>query len=992
MADDATDSNTGSFPSLAAVEASALATCAMLVVTDPFAPTVAAALERLHATARATGQDYFEAGDAAGTPVDARLAAALVSILVCEHWQDHGARQILHLETALALRSWDEAPDDRALVYRAVSALEALAHLQLAHDDIDPHELITDVCLHVESCAHAVQQRGAAEHAVAALGAACDLVGDLLSPDFLRLSESAAAMARAASLHDDATRSAMRVAQARLAHAQHGSGLWLTAQDACETVIRHLPHGEEAIRAGLSWVATACRHPGMEALRPWLGLITADMPAPPQAAAAGLAPWLPVLYKGSEQQFLQGMPALAKLVQTTEDQRLPYETAHSRATGTLVAAEWTSWSFRHHAFRAAIPHGDSFLRERDRHQLLLVMRHELTHLQCMFGAVGVADMALRAAQCALELDLWGPSAPATAEGIFAQGVAPITGSELLMLGRAEQALEVLHKRRVLEDCWAPWFEGVAVFEELAGDPMLDEDAHAPAFQMLANLVELVLPTPHDLTQEQKVAALQQALADAEARYAEALRAVGQARLITYMSGLGPAYLCGYLAVRGVVAAWRRNLATPISGAQAGRILVYMTRARTAQAVPELDLPLVEFRQEAVQRHLGWVREIARAPAELLQRILGRVTVQAGEPPAEEGLEGTIEDRVVQLAARAYDSLAGARSPLDRVPEASEACHQTMRVVANALDLRPPVPEPLTRALARHYTNCLMVLPVGEVQAPFWLVESSHSLYLLLRTTEVHHAHGTPSYNGMYMGLPAEEFAALREEVRRTGATRMRVTRLADLLGSGFDEDRGFGRHALAMQVGTWSHVIPVGLLVHGQAVSKSWRNDICMRTGPNPVAVFDQQWIAPGVAGARRTLGWLDTVEAWYFHGEDMELGPWAAHVRAMADDIADDRPSGVRDEVARCLLALLVGDMALADTVVREGLGGLADDDAALVSQAVRVLQASALRPDGSAAIRRYAAQWSRLFACDTSGHIDVVAIGSPRPALERNPPCKSP
>jgi hypothetical protein len=102
----------------------------------------------------------------------------------------------------------------------------------------------------------------------------------------------------------------------------------------------------------------------------------------------------------------------------------------------------------------------------------------------------------------------------------------------MALAEAEQAIEVERKIQILEDSWAPWFEGIAAFGELAADPTMDPAAVSPVVSVIYNLwdreryiwqmVEESHLSPAEVLKQERSAA--------EALYSEAIQHKGRNRL------------------------------------------------------------------------------------------------------------------------------------------------------------------------------------------------------------------------------------------------------------------------------------------------------------------------------------------------------------------------------------------------------------------------------------------------------------------------------
>src|SRR5581483_7526038 len=183
----------------------------------------------------------------------------------------------------------------------------------------------------------------------------------------------------------------------------------------------------------------------------------------------------------------------------------------------------------------------------------------------------------------------------------------------------------------------------------------------------------------------------------DALYAEAIASRSAHRLRTYLVRNPRKYLAGYLAVRSLVAAWRSTLGEPLSGNQAFRILLHMTRFSDFEAIPDLGLPLKEFQQAAITKHLEWVQTMTAASAEDLRKILGPYESGSKDKLAFRWVKGKLEEaahdaatdergrhKLEALLEQCLSSLVGTRAPLDRVKGASQTCYAVLAAAAKSL--------------------------------------------------------------------------------------------------------------------------------------------------------------------------------------------------------------------------------------------------------------------------------------------------------------------
>jgi hypothetical protein len=502
----------------------------------------------------------------------------------------------------------------------------------------------------------------------------------------------------------------------------------------------------------------------------------------------------------------------------------------------------------------------------------------------------------------------------------------------------------------------------------------------PSIQILMNMVDQKLDLPAQASEDDIKAQVEAYFKRFEELYKHAIENVGAPRLRTYLQKYGDKYLPGYLGARSLVAAWRNAMGRALSGAEAGRLLLYVTRLSTSQAVPDLAVPLAVFRAEVVERHIDWIKAMACLDREQLELLLGataRTEGMVASPSWRDGrfvnstvdvekIDAEVMELLTNAADRAYASLRGDFAEVERVPGADPNCRTLMRTLAE-----PRRKRALGTTLLAQYIRQLNVLPIGEVDAPFWLVPEANGLAAVVRTTEVHRKHGTPSYNMEFLTLEPQTYAALEAAVRKTRHARMRIARLADMMPAGFAEGRGFGRNVMAYAYGDWIHARPCGVLSGGNAIDGTLLDDILARVRINPLTETDAVAIAAGQTGARRTRDWLQSVQAWLLDGRAIDLEPWVARVRSLCDEVLDPQRRKEHEHASRALLRLVLGDELRAARVAKDGLIALRDDDAS-IGKLSRLLQASAHAPVASGELTEQVQSWP-IFGQAPNGTWDV-------------------
>lgn len=932
----------------------------ILNTIDTADPTTLAAFDRIQAFAEREQLSWLIASERAGEPVTATsLAIHLYSLLL--HWFEGGAVALTYVRFLLNLSDFDTDLYADRIVIQLLAALEPLATLQV-DATYEAQTLLTESVAGFSELAHTLAAAGHQRLAFNCANICCNLIGAPDDPPFLVSAEYALTLAQGLD-HELVGVSLVRVAVATVAAVQRGDRSLLAAFDALERAVRYLPLLSAQRDYVFTLLSTAINQPAYASLRILLSLSLPVEKRPALPAEFGdLGLMLVSVAEVELEPWLRATEHFTELAIEIENQRLALQPASQT---DRVVADWSTWMFRHQAYHRAIPDSGSLLREHNLPELILVLNHELTHIFSMASQIGIAINALRIAALDVELNLWSflwNNDSIDAAQLLQRGVAPLTEATVIALPQAEQALEISRKMQIIRECWEPWFEGIAVFAELATDPTQDPYSYSPMIEVLTQLVDVTPERPETMTPDERRQWAAAHMGKLEQLYADAVQQVGPYRLRAYLDRPDHYYLAGYLAVRAVVAAWRQTLDRPLSGAQAARILLHITRYGASETIPNLALPLTTFSSEVQRRVVAWVQQVATIRRADLERVLSDYFTKTDEQTSLAWREGRlvpistdktsyqeVEAQIATLVAQAVSSLTGSNADLERVPGANPECRMAMAAAAQSL-LNAKPNQALVELLTLQYLYPQSVLPLGEVEAPFWLHRGKRLVFCLIRTTEgsaAHNARHRPGYNGIYFSLEPEKFAALEAEVRTRHLTRMTITRMADLAYASVDEDgRGFGRNYVAFRYGNWLHIQPRGLWTGTTEVAPSLYAAVEARVMPNPLVILDAEVIADGAAGAERTRQWIASLERWEVAGATLPIDEWASYVAALAASVLDASARGERLAISQALLQLIFDDAQVVETVQRLGLRGLWGGDRLQTQALVRFLDASARMP----------------------------------------------
>jgi hypothetical protein len=610
---------------------------------------------------------------------------------------------------------------------------------------------------------------------------------------------------------------------------------------------------------------------------------------------------------------------LASWLTEIDSRRLDLQTA---STGAHAKIDWIRWTLDHPAYRHAVPHSRSFFREKMFDSQICTLAHEYTHVLSLVGALGMYALALRAAAFGVETAIWSQEADVVSR-VGEEGVGP------LQPGSTAQLIHI----------WTPWLEGLAIFAETGGDPALDPVRIGHVANLLRNLIDFEAGEFETL--EQMEQAFGAHVAEFENRFSDAIRhsAPNRSRDFFVDDQDRMLYLSGYLAVRSVVASWRDRFDGELSGPQALDLLIHATRFGTREAVPALDLGADDFFDEARDRMVDWMRNLAQLPIEDVQGFVHAVTETDGAGVMFRWTGGRVGPsdgskpawRLGESIEQASMSLAH-EGDSDRLGEVSENLRAFAEATAEVLRTHYSSPggkrtwDGLERGFQGAYAAQSM-LPVGETAATFFLnleeEEQRARLFVQLRTTE-EHVDGGVSANALSFPLPIDEALELAEEYRRIGSPRIKVTRLADVAGQ--ISGAPAGTNIFRLEYGNW-HCIQATTAGAGELFKPGGLLDQIRqladgRMAPPAVVEAEMRWIADGKAGAKRTLEWLRAGVPWEYEELGVDAAPWRALVEAKAEAFLDlESRRTRRRSVCQTIIKSVFDDEKLVSFVMNDGI-----------------------------------------------------------------------
>lgn len=794
------------------------------------------------------------------------------------------------------------------------ASFDALADLD--NDDCPAHRLAACAAFDRAARAAAAMRHEDAAYDLATGGLLFDDGTSLAYEDTARFALS---LAVRAGNHNQIAVSNVFLARAIARAADIDAGRRLEAFDACEAALERITQTVEPFSTNTAeQLAAVIEAPGrnyLDTLRLPLIPYLQDMDRESLRALLQAEQWPQRVERRSREAWLAGLHARRSAQRWETDIENARFALEPSLSGPLYA-DWIDWTVEHPAYRRAVPHGDSFLREARFDQHFLQLTHEITHVLSLLGGFGVALAAMRAAALAFEITLSAPLGEGheqIVESILEHGPMPLRHGDIGALYLAEQGLELTLKARILQDTWTAWFEGLAVFGESSADPAMDEEGISDVNACLRNLVDFMPYGTQGLTGDALRSAFDAFQADFEQRCSAAIERLAPRNLRRFVDHRHTPYFSGYLAVRSVVSRWRHSTGTPISATDASSVLLHATRHAIHEGIPDLSLPSDEFAAEANRRMTGWVARLARLDAgEILAFTQSRPREQARpmffwenmhlRPLDEDGAaQDAREDSLMRRLMREPMLSLGRSGDETRVagagPDLEEGLAAFIRAAQAHLD-GPAGAEKIERqfAMALYVLRMNSLLPIGRTQGKFFVNDVPEAgnglLGLKIHTAEAARPSGSPSMDEIWTPISHADAEHIARVYKETGNPRMEVVRLIDMAGAALGAPQLRSSHFIALRYGDWSMLNSPNIAVQAHFGENPDQYAATMafvdrRLYASGAAAAEMKIIARGKQGAMRTRDGTVPGQRWDWDGADVSA--WADHVHQRALAVLDE-------------------------------------------------------------------------------------------------------
>lgn len=636
-------------------------------------------------------------------------------------------------------------------------------------------------------------------------------------------------------------------------------------------------------------------------------------------------------------QFLQGLTMHGfSTLQMYERERMALEKLPLPETLTV---DWTEWRVDHHAYRRAIPQSRSFLREEDFPRNLAYYVHEITHVLSVSRQIGFTLYTMRVWILALEMIIGGFIQSDT-DTLYSD---PLPRGDLRLLPMVQHQLAIAERMQILQDVWAPWFEGLAVFAESAGIPADDPRGITLVMAALRGLVDPIAQEGKE-TDETYLSYY----AQFERMASEALLKTGPTRLyeLFFSNANASIYASGYAAVRRVVAYLRAKATGPRSGAELFTVLLSATQYSISSALPPLDVPLEEYELEARQRMAVWIRSLATLSAEDIALIVDRpddfspshpVLWEDGRPKLAKDLAPGMD---IEVASRSWELMSNAIlricEPDVTPPAAKERQAKEFEAAIRAKSgmlLKQYFLDDggsTLRDAQLQMAEAGYLLPVGSVTCSFLLAINEAAgighLCVALVTTEAHKDTREPSFNLLMLPLPIVEIEQVTEIYERTRDPHIRVSRIIDFVGLARSELADTLGHYLVFQYHDWSWIAPAALGL--EAFDDEDQRKHFLRIATKRLGASRSSDVHVAISRlADRAAKWLATGASWRAGDLRTELSEWEAAIQAQIIRLGSMEQRRARLTAASQDMLNAVGlATPLVNALSTEGFAGLTD------------------------------------------------------------------
>jgi hypothetical protein len=628
-----------------------------------------------------------------------------------------------------------------------------------------------------------------------------------------------------------------------------------------------------------------------------------------------------------------------------------------------ASVSWRDRSLTYPAFQRAVPNGRWMDLEPAPtvDEFLMLLLHEVTHAYCLFGPLGVADLAIRAVLeyhlewCAAtkfltveEARRWHEDGRRDLDDLRPEVLALFAG----------RIASISQKRQALWDVWTPWLEGIAVFAETALDSPDEPEVLGLHMAALLNL--------RDRRGEDKPENEQfflNEIDNLQTRYQQALDRQTVPHLWNYLAtnGYRQRYLAGYFAVRAVVSSWRKTLGQKISGASAARLLLHATQYGGYEMIPDLSSAAEGFTRATADSMLNWIDSLAKAPAADLETAIASFTQDDTNPggffwskgrlvksQSEEESSLRAGEWISRLCKQLIDSPTLNAAMVAQIPKDNQSAiaHMETLVQTQAMSDSKHI-ETFTEVL---FSDSFL-LSIGEAECLFYLTPKTNSdeVEYVMVCLPVRRATRSAEmlFNWVALSLEPANASQLRKLVEVHGPCRMTVRRVIDLANRGING----GQHYFILSFYEWVYCWRAGIFFGAPVSDKELLPRLEARAHPSVLVTSfhfhfgdDQRFITRARAELNKQPS-TDAAPLLYElkDGKRVRIAfdLWARNVRDECDRVLQEASNSQStiEEISKQLFYWITGDAQIAQKLTDRGLSSVLESGFSNLDQFVQFL-----------------------------------------------------
>ena len=631
-----------------------------------------------------------------------------------------------------------------------------------------------------------------------------------------------------------------------------------------------------------------------------------------------------------------------------------------RNVNTLT--RWNDSTIQYKNLLEAVPIYKSILKEEFINNILMDLKHELIHVYSLFGSVGVTLNLMRWILIDLEVFILRNNVNIkdkkqvdfiTSSLLKSKRPVQLIKPNLISLSFVERSVVLEKKIQIIENVWTPWFEGLAVFGEFTDNPILDKEIESPLSTVINHIIDIHVQQEADEKRLTVQELIKEHIKLTEELYNKALSKDGVYKLRSYLEAYHKKYLPGYLCVRSILGKWRNKYkGGPIQGDEAFRLLLHITRFSGLEVIPDLGLPLSEFKEAVIEKHFVWLNNISNISNEDLEIFLSQDSSLASKPTfwkegkfmRSEISDKEVLDQYLLKAEQCLSYLTADNDDIGRVKQSNRDTSTMLNVIAEVVGRHRNSSDIFNNIIDYGILDRYTILPFAKTLCPFWLIENDNVLNCLIRTRESDIERSDPSYNLISIPISIEEFKKIKALFLKSGIPNITLTRAIILGGI---EGMNLPRQFLIFQYEDWVFIQNAGMYWGSSEIPEELILTLKSRFLPNQLIDYKESLNTSEHPLTQRTKVWLETNKWDKVLIDDLNVNvePWANHVLALCNEVLANSAEDIED-ISIKILKFVFNNDSVAEHIYMNGLNSIFEEEPLLKTEFIKFVFNSAYLP----------------------------------------------